>query len=114
MRLLKIVLLSLAVLGLLWSSALAAGDAAKGKALFNDPKAFGGTISCSTCHPGGKGLEGAAAKKAWSTPAGRTRTLEEAVNLCIVNANKGKAIDVKSGQMKDIVAYISSLPPKVK
>jgi cytochrome c1 len=28
-----------------------------------------------------------------------------------VNANKGKAIDPKSEQMKDIVAYIKSLKP---
>jgi len=29
-----------------------------------------------------------------------------------VNANKGKAIDVKSDQMKQIVAYIKSLKAK--
>jgi cytochrome c len=31
------------------------------------------------------------------------------VNFCIVGANKGKAIDVKSQQMQDMVAYIKSL-----
>ena len=42
----------------------------------------------------------------------KQRNLKEAVNFCIVNANKGKAIDPKSGQTKDIVAYIKSLKPK--
>ncbi len=105
----KLILMSLMILGLLWSAASGAGDAAKGKALFNDPKAFGGSIACSFCHPDGKGLEDAAEQKDWSTPAGKARTLEEAINFCIVNANKGKALDVKSPQMASIVAYIKSL-----
>lgn len=109
MKLLRILLISLTAAGLLFSTAFAAGNAEKGKALFNDPAAFGGTTSCSTCHPEGKGLEKAGTKKAWITPAGKTKTLEDAINLCIVNANRGKAIDVKSAQMKDLVAYIKSL-----
>ena len=36
------------------------------------------------------------------------KNIEEAVNFCIINANMGKAIDVKSEQMKDMVAYIKS------
>ena len=40
------------------------------------------------------------------------KNIEEAVNFCIINANKGKAIDVKSEQMKDMVAYIKSLKGK--
>jgi len=35
--------------------------------------------------------------------------LENAVNYCIVNANKGKAIDPKSEDMANIIAYIKSL-----
>ena len=42
------------------------------------------------------------------------KSIEEAVNFCIINANEGKAIDAKSGQMKDMVAYIKSLKGKVK
>lgn len=114
MMILRIALLSLIALGLLFSFAFAEGDAAKGKALFNDAKAFGGTKACSSCHPDGKGLEKAGAKKEWTTPAGKTKTLEEAINLCIVNANKGKALDVKSGQMKDMAAFIKSLGKKME
>jgi hypothetical protein len=35
--------------------------------------------------------------------------LEEAVNYCIVNANKGKAIDPKSENMANIIAYLNTL-----
>ncbi len=85
----------------------------RGKALFNDPKFGGGTAgrSCSTCHPDGKGLEGVGGKTQWKTPGGEFKTLEEAVNICITMALKGKALDVKSEQMKDIVSYLKSLKP---
>lgn len=85
----------------------------RGKAMFNDPKLSGGTagISCNTCHPDGKGLEGVGSKKEWKTPGGVSKTLEDAVNTCITMALKGKALDVKSDQMKDIVSYLKSLKP---
>jgi cytochrome c len=111
MRMLRILLLSLIALGLIFSSAFAMKHLPeeRGKTMFNDPKFAGGTVACSSCHPDGKGLEKAGAKKDWKTPAGSTKTMEEAINLCIVNANKGKALDVTSDQMKDMVAYIKSL-----
>ena len=40
------------------------------------------------------------------------KSLEEAINTCIVYAIQGKAIDVKSDQMKEMVAYIKSLKAK--
>jgi cytochrome c len=114
MRLLKITVLCMIALGLVFSSAFAMKHTPeeRGKALFNDPKAFGGQKACSSCHPDGKGMDKAAAKSEWTTPAGKTKTLEEAINLCIVNANKGKALEAKSEQMKDMVAYIKSLGKK--
>jgi len=114
MKVLKISLMSLIALGLVFSFAYAAGNVEKGKALFNDPKFAGGTAgkSCASCHPDGKGLEKAAEKKEWKTPAGPAKTLKEAVNLCIVNALKGKALEPKSEEMKNIVAYIKSLEKK--
>jgi cytochrome c5 len=83
----------------------------RGKALFNDPKLGNGTAgkSCNTCHPDGKGLEGVADKKEWKNPGGAFRTLEQAVNICIEMALKGKALNVKSKQMKDLVSYLKSL-----
>lgn len=116
MKALKIALFSMIVLGLIFSFAFAAGDVAKGKALFNDPKFAGGTSgnSCNTCHPDGKGLEksGAKDKKEWKNPAGIWTSIEDASNVCIIMANKGKAIDPKSDEMKNLIAYIKSLGKK--
>ncbi|RJQ48130.1 MAG: hypothetical protein C4538_04180 [Nitrospiraceae bacterium] len=112
----KAILLSLLVLGLVCSFAFAAHHTPeeRGKTLFNDPKSFGGSTACSSCHPDGRGLEkaGMMGKTAWVTPAGTYKSLEEAINICITMANKGKAIETKSGEMKDMVAYIKSLGMK--
>jgi cytochrome c peroxidase len=86
----------------------------RGKVLFNDPKLSGGSAgrSCNTCHPDGKGLEGVGEKKNWKTPGGEFKTLEEAVNICITMALKGKALEIKSEQMKDIVSYLKTFKVK--
>jgi mono/diheme cytochrome c family protein len=104
MRLLKIGLISILSIGLSVSFVFAAGDAAKGKDLFNDTQLGGGTagISCNSCHPDGKGLEKAADKK----------NLPKVVNACIKNALKGKGLDPKSAEMADLIAYIKSVKRK--
>ncbi len=104
MKALKIGMLTVIALSLNFSLAIAAGNAEKGKALFNDPKLGGGTagMSCNSCHPDGKGMEKAANRK----------DLEEQVNLCIKNALKGKGINPKSTEMADIIAYLKSLKGK--
>lgn len=95
-------------------STLYAGDVEKGKALFNDPKLGGGTSnkSCNSCHPDGKGID--PAKKEYVIMGKKVNSLEEAVNLCIEMALKGKAIDPKGAQMSDLVSYIKSLKPAPK
>jgi len=104
MKGLRIAMLSMVSLVLIFSLAIAAGDAERGKALFRDPKLGGGTVgvSCNSCHPDGKGLEKAADMKG----------LGKQVNACIKNALKGKGIDPKSAEMADIVAYLKSLRGK--
>ena len=104
MKGLKISVFVMVSFGLMFTPALAAGDAEKGKALFSDPKFGGGTagVSCNSCHPDGKGLEKAA----------DMRGLEKQVNACIKNALKGKGIDPKSAEMADIVAHLKSLKGK--
>jgi cytochrome c peroxidase len=99
---------------LLGTSAFAAGDAKKGKMLFDDAKLGDGTVSCSSCHPDGKGLEkaGMKGKKEWKNPAGTWLALEDASNVCLILANKGTALDPKSAEMKDLVAYLKSLAKK--
>lgn len=115
MKIVKTALLSMAVVCLVFSFAFAAaGDAAKGKALFNDPKLGGapGEQSCGTCHPHGEGMEKAAGKKEFNLGGKTQKSLEEAINMCVENAIKGKALDRKSDQMKNLVAYIKSLKGK--
>lgn len=113
MKLVKITLLSCLAVALVFSMALA-GDAEKGKALFNDPKLGGGTAgkSCGMCHPNGKGLDTVADKKEFKFAGKTMKTLEEAINACIEKANKGKALDPQSDDMKNLVAYLKSLKPK--
>ncbi|MDO8281018.1 MAG: hypothetical protein Q7U10_00080 [Thermodesulfovibrionia bacterium] len=116
MKTLKVVLLFIAVYGLVLSFAHAAGDVSKGdvnkgKALFNDPK-FAGAVSgksCNSCHPDGRGLGNAGTKTEFKVMGKNQKSLEDVVNSCIEAANKGKALDLSSEQMKDIVAYIKSL-----
>jgi cytochrome c len=119
MKLLKIAVLSLVALvavGLVFSVAIAKQHLPeeRGKTLFNDARFGGGTSgkSCNSCHPDGKGVENSADKKEFGIMGKKQVGLEAAVNFCIENALKGKAIDPKSDQMKDIVAYIKSLKGK--
>ena len=114
MKLLKILLFSIIAFSLISSFAFAAGNVEKGKALFNDPKLGTNNSTCNTCHPDGKGMEkaGATGKKEWTTPGGVLNSLEDAINMCITMALKGKALDKNSQEMKDLVAYIKSLAVK--
>jgi mono/diheme cytochrome c family protein len=104
MKRLRIALCAMISFGLTFTLVLAAGDPEKGKALFGDPKFGGGTagMSCSSCHPDGKGVEKAADRK----------DLEKQVNACIKNALKGTGIDPQSAEMADVVAYLQSLKGK--
>jgi cytochrome c len=115
MRIFKFAFLLILLTALLCSFAFAVKNTPedRGKALFSDQKFAGGQKACNECHPNGKGLENAADKKEFNIMGKKQKGLEEAVNFCIVNANKGKAIDVKSEQMKDMVAYIKSLKGKM-
>jgi len=100
----KLGLLCMLAVALAFSLATAAGDAAKGKALFNDAHFAGGTAgkSCNSCHPDGKGLD----------KAGGRADLKNIINMCIESALKGKALDLNSVEMADVVAYIESLKAK--
>lgn len=117
MKTAKIAVLSLLAAGLLVSVSFAAGgDVAKGKAMFNDAKLNGapGVNSCNSCHPDGKALEkaGAMGRKDWTNPGGTWLALEDANNVCVIMAVKGKALDPRSQEMADLVAYIKSLARK--
>ena len=114
MKIMKVSLLLLIILGLTFSVAFAKNTCRKKgeRHSLTDTKFAGGSKACSECHPNGKGLEKAADKKEFKIMGKTQKNIEEAVNFCIINANMGKAIDVKSEQMKDMVAYIKSLKGK--
>ena len=81
----------------------------KGKTHFNNPEFAGGEKACNSCHPNGRGLEGAGTKSSFAIMGGQQASLEEAINMCIVNANKGDALKVLATEMQEIVSYIKSL-----
>ncbi|MGE5892458.1 MAG: c-type cytochrome [bacterium] len=103
MKTVKVMVLLLIALGLVVSAAFA-GDIEKGKALFNDPKLGTTGKSCGSCHADGAKLEKAAGKD--------DKALAETVNKCIAANLKGKALDVNSADMQNIVAYMKTLTAK--
>ena len=84
----------------------------RGKAHFNNAAFAGGKKSCNTCHPNGSGLEGSGAKTSFSIMGGEQSNLEQAINICIIKANRGNALDVNSVEMQEIASYIRSLGEK--
>lgn len=111
----KLALAAALIMGLAIPASLAAQTTAeeRGRALFEDPRAFGGQMSCNACHPGGQGLERSGVKSSFRIMGQRQASLAEAVNFCIINANKGEAIAEDSREMQDMIAYIKSLGEKV-
>ena len=81
----------------------------RGKAHFNNPSFAEGKKPCNACHSNGRGLEGAGAKTDFSIMGGKQANLEEVINVCIVNANKGNPLDADSTEMQELVSYIKSL-----
>lgn len=81
----------------------------KGKIHFDNPAFAGGKKACNSCHPNGKGLEGAGTKSSFTIMGDELDSLEEAITTCIVNANKGDALKVLATEMQEIVSYIKSL-----
>ena len=81
----------------------------RGKAHFNNPSFAGGKKPCSTCHLNGRGLKYAGTKTVFSIMGGKQASLEEVINVCIVNANKGNALDTNSTEMKELASYIKTL-----
>jgi len=110
MKLIKVITV-IAAITLSFAIAFAAGNAADGKKLFNDPALAGSSNSrsCNTCHPGGKGLEEAGTRKFTTFMGTGMTSLEEVINTCITNPLGGRALEEDSKEMQDIVAYIKSL-----
>jgi cytochrome c len=84
----------------------------RGKMHFNNPGFAGGKKSCNSCHPNGKGLEEAGGKNNFTKMGGQLASLEDAVNMCIINANEGNVLKIVTTEMQEIVSYIKSLGKK--
>lgn len=110
MNMLKVFVVSIATAWLLCATAFAA-DVEKGRTLFNDPKLGKGNSgkSCNSCHANGSGLEAAGGQKEFTVMGKKVARLEDAVNLCIKNRMKGKALGPRSEEMANLTAYIKSL-----
>ena len=83
--------------------------ATKGKIHFENPEFAGGKRACNSCHPNGYGVKEAGTKSNFTLNDIQVDSLEEAVNMCIVNANYGNALKVLATEMQEIVSYIKSL-----
>lgn len=71
-----------------------------GEKLFRSTDLGTNDRSCSTCHPGGEGLEDV---DTWATD-----DLKEQVNTCIEQTLEGDALDADSTEMNSLILYIES------
>ncbi len=71
-----------------------------GKQMFNDPKLSesGNESSCSSCHAGGKGLDGVESKG-----------LTKSINRCLVEKMAGNKLDGRMAPMRSLKKYVQSL-----
>ncbi len=75
-----------------------------GEKLFNWEALGSNGKSCSTCHPGGKGLE--------EIGAYDDGMLMEMINFCIRDALKGEMLTPDSQELESMLIYLRSLPQK--
>ena len=84
----------------------------RGKALWSDASLGTNGQSCASCHADPAKLAGVAQMyPKYSKMPNRVLTLDQVVNMCIVNPMKGKALAWDDPRMTDIVAYMASLGP---
>ena len=79
-------------------------SAALGQSLFESTALGSNGKSCSTCHPGGQGLDNLASYD-------DTR-LKTTINSCIQNALKGKKLNPQAQELDSLLAYLRSLEKK--
>jgi cytochrome c len=98
-------------------SAAYAGNAESGKKLFESPEFGGGTTgkSCASCHAGGKKMSADLFERDQHVLMGQKMgSVADIVNMCIEKPLGGKAIDPKSEEMADILAYMETLVQEKK
>lgn len=91
-------LLSLVVVLACAAGVSADAGGALGAQLFSSTKLGTNGKSCESCHPGAKGLEGAASSD--------EKELAGTVNQCIVKVLHGKALAADSPELQALVKYM--------
>jgi len=83
---------------------------AEGKALFAEAGLGTNEKSCASCHQDGADLAGKAAEYPKVIEMlQREASVEDVVNLCVVQAMGGTELEVEGGKMQAIKAYLESL-----
>ncbi|BCR04840.1 c-type cytochrome [Desulfuromonas versatilis] len=102
----KSILLSAAMLlaAASWSWAVESPNVELGKKLYEWQGLGSNGKSCSSCHPGGKGLE--------EISAYDDGMLMEMINFCIRDALKGEMLAPQSQELESMLLYLRSLPGK--
>lgn len=86
--------------------------AKRGKALWGDASLGTTDQSCASCHADPAELAGVAHKyPKYHKMAKKVITLDQIVNLCIVNPMKGKALAWDDQRMADLVAFMAMIAP---
>lgn len=80
--------------------------AGSGKTLFSSSVMGQNGKTCTTCHPGGKGLESVAIKTEWNAGGSTFETIEGAINACVKGALKGPSLKEDSLETKSLAAYL--------
>jgi len=75
-----------------------------GRQLFESKQLGSNGKSCSSCHPGGKGLE--------EISAYDNQTLKEMINFCIRDALKGTMLDLESQELDSMLVYLRTFPTR--
>jgi cytochrome c len=86
----------------------------RGMALWSDPSLGTNGKTCATCHMEPGKLAGVVHRfPKYQAMAKKVITIDQMVNMCIVNSMNGKALAADDQRMADIVAYMASkMPPK--
>jgi cytochrome c len=86
--------------------------AERGKALWNDASLGTNGKSCSACHTEPAELAGITHKfPKYQKMAKKVITIDQMVNMCIVNPRKGTALASDDQRMADIVTYMATMAP---
>ncbi len=72
-----------------------------GKRLFASPALGSNGKSCTSCHPGGKGLEGSGAYD--------DNRLKEVINACIRQALQGRPLAIESQELDSMLLYLRAM-----